>query len=90
MSEDVYTELYNLVSPFIKKKNTMMREAISPHDRLCATLRFLAAGGTFTDLHYRTAIGRQTLGKIIPETCQVIIDVLKGEYFKVCIILYVI
>lgn len=41
-----------------------MREAISPHERLTATL---AEGKTQTTLQHSTLISRQTLGRIIPE-----------------------
>ncbi|KAK9879019.1 hypothetical protein WA026_003832 [Henosepilachna vigintioctopunctata] len=41
MDEDAYLLLLQLVTPFVKKQNTNMREAITPHERLSATLRFL-------------------------------------------------
>ena len=36
MSENVYQKLLSLVSPFIKKKDTIMRSAILPHETLTA------------------------------------------------------
>ena len=42
MSEEVYLQLLTFVTLMIERKNTNMREAISPHERLSATLRFLA------------------------------------------------
>ncbi|KAJ8975151.1 hypothetical protein NQ317_012429 [Molorchus minor] len=42
-----------------------MRTAISPHERLTATLRFLATG---QDLEFTTIISKQALSEIIPET----------------------
>lgn len=39
MDENSYLELLNLVAPFIRRKDTNMRNAISPHERLSATLR---------------------------------------------------
>ncbi len=44
MGEDTYMELLNLVSPLIRKQDTVMRKSISPHEKLTATLRFLATG----------------------------------------------
>lgn len=44
MDENAYNELLHLVSPLIQRQNTVMRESISPHERLTATLRFLATG----------------------------------------------
>ncbi|CAH1991540.1 unnamed protein product [Acanthoscelides obtectus] len=82
MPELVYEELLRLVRPIIAKQDTCMREAISPHERLSATLRFLITGGTYTDLMYSSAISRQSLGNIIPETCDAIYSALK-TYLKV-------
>lgn len=39
MNEDCYVELLNAVTPLIQKNDTNMRNAISPHERLTATLR---------------------------------------------------
>lgn len=83
MSADLYDELLTLVAPIIQKQNTIMREAISPHERLTATLRYLAEGKTQTSLQYSTLISRQTLGRIIPETCRAIYAALKNQYIKV-------
>jgi hypothetical protein len=58
-----------------------MRQAITPHERLTATLRFLATGISYEDLKFSTIMSPQALGKIIPETCRAIYKVLK-EYYK--------
>ena len=42
MEESTYLELLSMVTPFIKRKDSLWRNAISPHERLSATLRFLA------------------------------------------------
>ena len=39
-----FAELDRLVSPLITRRDTIMREAISPSERLALTLRFLASG----------------------------------------------
>lgn len=82
---------YNLltkVEPFISKEDTHFRESISAGARLEATLRFLAAGGSYTNLGYSSRISKQSLSYIIPETCEAIFNVLREEYLKVsCIIL---
>lgn len=83
MSEQSYNKLLSLVTPIIQKQNTIMRDAISPHERLSATIRYLAEGKTQSSLQYSTLISRQTLGKIIPETCRAIYSALKNEYMKV-------
>ncbi|CAD7078115.1 unnamed protein product [Hermetia illucens] len=81
MDSETYNELLRKVSPFIKKQDTIMRDAISPNERLSATLRFLASGQTFEDLKFLTAISPQSLGVLIMETCSAIIKVLK-PYIK--------
>nr|CAI5847706.1 unnamed protein product [Callosobruchus analis] len=83
MDESVYTELLELVSPLLKKEDTIMRTAITPHERLSTTLRYLATGRNYEDLKFTTRISAQALGKIIPETCRAIIVVLKNKYCKV-------
>jgi hypothetical protein len=59
-----------------------MRQAATPHERLRATLRFLATGRSYEDLKFSTIMSPQALGNIIPETCRAICKVLK-EYYKV-------
>lgn len=83
MDEDSYVMLLNLVTPIIEKQDTILRSAISPHERLTATLRYLATGRNYEDLKFTTLISPQSLGKIIPETCSAIFEVLKNDYMKV-------
>ena len=54
-----------------------MRRAITSHERLSVTLRFLATGRSYEDLKFSAAISPQALGVIIPETCTAIYEVLK-------------
>ena len=42
MYEDTYLELLRIVSPLIERRDTVMRAAITPRERLTATLRFLS------------------------------------------------
>ncbi|KAK4881514.1 hypothetical protein RN001_004833 [Aquatica leii] len=83
MDIDTYTYLLELVTPYIIKENTCMRTAISPHEKLTASLRFLATGRSYKDLEFTTIIPKQSLSEIIPETCKAIFKVLKNEYLKV-------
>ncbi|CAH1963126.1 unnamed protein product [Acanthoscelides obtectus] len=82
MNEETYLKLLSMVTPLIKKQDTVMRKAISPHERLTATLRFLATGRSYEDLKFTTIISPQALGVIIPETCEAIYKVLRKDYFK--------
>ena len=42
MSEENYLELLGILDPVLKKQDTVLRQSISSHERLTATLRFLA------------------------------------------------
>ena len=71
IDESIYLTLFSMVSPLIqKKKNTTMRQAVTLHERLTATLRFLATGRSYKDLKFSSVMSPQPLGKIIPETCR--------------------
>lgn len=89
MENHTFYELLNLVRPYIEKQNTVMRESISAEERLVATLRFLATGRSYEDLKFSCAISAQALGKIIPEMCWAIYQVLRGEYLKVSLNIYI-
>ncbi|KAK3788641.1 hypothetical protein RRG08_031297 [Elysia crispata] len=83
MDEETYLELLSLVTPLIEREDTVMRAAISPHERLTATLRFLATGRSYEDLKFSTCISPQALGRIVPETCRAICKCLVKDYLKV-------
>ncbi|XP_068127844.1 putative nuclease HARBI1 [Hyperolius riggenbachi] len=82
MPQEAFHYLLHVVTPLISKEDTWMRKSITPEQRLTATLRFLATGRSLQDLKFSTGISPQALGIIIPETCQAIIDALKGEFMK--------
>ncbi|XP_039763773.1 uncharacterized protein LOC120636385 [Pararge aegeria] len=77
-----YLHLLSLVTPLIKKQDTILRNAITPHERLTATLRFLATGRSYECLKFSTIISPQALSAIIPETCEAIYKVLHKDYLK--------
>lgn len=83
MNDNCFEYLLNLIKPYITKKDTVMRQAISAEERLLVTLRYLATGRSIEDLKFSAIISPQSLGKIIPETCKYIYLVLKEEYLKV-------
>jgi hypothetical protein len=83
MNEETYLNLLSLVTPLIKKQDTIMRKAVTPHERLTATLRFLATGRSYEDLKYSTIISPRALSYIVPETFHAIYEVLKRNYLKV-------
>jgi hypothetical protein len=54
MNEETYLNLLSLLSPLIENQGTIMRESAAPHERLPATMRFLATGRSYEDLKYST------------------------------------
>ncbi|XP_046417437.1 uncharacterized protein LOC124178244 [Neodiprion fabricii] len=80
--EDDWNELLTLLTPAIKKQDTVMRQAISPRDRLTVTLRYLATGNTFQDLSYSTRIAANTISKVIDETLRAIVEVLDSKVWN--------
>lgn len=44
LSIEEFTYLTNLVAPLLQKKDTLMREALKPEEKLAVTLHFLASG----------------------------------------------
>lgn len=82
MDETTYNVLLKMVTPLIQRQDTNMRQAITPHERLTATLRYLASGCSYEELKFATAISPQALGQIIPDTCRAILHCLR-DYMKV-------
>ncbi|XP_073519648.1 uncharacterized protein [Phyllobates terribilis] len=78
MSEESFKELLERVTPRIQRKDTAMRAAIPADERLAVTLRFLATGRSFQDLHFSAAISRPMLSVLIPETCNAIYHSLRS------------
>lgn len=77
MDDDTYLNL-----PFIKKKDTIVRQVTSSHEILSALLRFLADVRRKEDQKFSKMIS-QDLGYIIPETCNAIYKVFPKDYLKV-------
>nr|AAI24960.1 LOC100158389 protein [Xenopus laevis] len=82
MSDSSFETLLQAVAPLIAKQDTCMRQAIPAEQRLIATLQFLATGRSLEDLKIPIGISAQSLGHIIPETCNAIFEALKTAYLK--------
>ena len=70
MSPHNFEYLLSLVAPNITKQTTNFRKPIPPQLRLSVTLRHLATGESHISLSLQYRIGRQTVSKIIPDTCK--------------------
>ena len=53
MNAATFETLLNMVAPLIFRKDTNMREAIPPGERLALTLRFLATGEDLLEMCFR-------------------------------------
>ena len=83
ITPEIFSYLLQLVTPYIEKQNTFMRDCISAGERLQATLLFLANTTSYAALKFGTRFSQPSLSKIIPETCDAIYAALKDEYVKV-------
>ncbi|OTF73868.1 hypothetical protein BLA29_007417 [Euroglyphus maynei] len=79
MSEASYIKLLNLVSPLITKKTTNMRRSITAHERLTATLQWMASGGSLQKLSKNVNISTSGLSGIIVETLDALINKVKDQ-----------
>ena len=82
MGVDHFEELIYLLSPFLQKQDTNMREYLSPEERCCVTLRYLASGQSFRFLEYQFRISKKAISYIVYEVAFAITQALGKEHFK--------
>ena len=82
MDVDRFDELVHLLTPFLQKQDTNMRECIKPEEMCCIALRYLASGESFRSLEYQFRVSKKAISYIIQEVCAAIIDVLGKYHFK--------
>ncbi|XP_057310614.1 uncharacterized protein LOC130648579 [Hydractinia symbiolongicarpus] len=63
-----------------QKQRTMMRDPISPEEKLAVTLRFLATGESYESLMYQFRIHKTTISQFILTVCQEIYLSFKDQY----------
>ena len=80
MDETCFEQLLTQIAPVIRRQDTQFRRSVSPQQRLAVTLRYLATGCSFTELHYNFRISVSLISSIILETCKAIHEVSKNEY----------
>ena len=83
MSPERFEHLLTLVAPIIIKKDTVMRKAIDPAERLSLTLHHLAYGNSQQSSSFEYRIGKSTVSRIVRETCSAIWTVLHSKYLTV-------
>ena len=82
MSPHNFEYLLSLAAPNITKQTTNFRKSIPPQLRLSVTLRHLATGESHISRSLQYRIGRQTVSKIVPDTCKAIYEAIAPIYLK--------
>lgn len=83
MDEGMFSTILSSIRTDIEKNSTMMRNSISPEEKLSIALRFLATGESFQELDFSTKLSKAFLSTAIMEVCEAIYRNLKGVYLKV-------
>ena len=81
MSPTTYEELLAFVAPIIVKQRTIMKDPVSPSERLAVTLRFLVTGDAQCTIAASYRISDSTISRIISEMCTAIWYSLKERNF---------
>ncbi|XP_011860305.1 PREDICTED: putative nuclease HARBI1, partial [Vollenhovia emeryi] len=68
-------ELLGMIGSKLQKQD-VVRQSITPSERLALTLRYLASGDSMTSMSYQYLVGVTTVSNIIRETCAAIWDCL--------------
>ncbi|KAH7961710.1 hypothetical protein HPB52_011561 [Rhipicephalus sanguineus] len=82
MPPRTFDTLLELLRPAISKQDTNYRPAISAHDRLAMTIRFLATGETQRDVAFNFLAGRSTVSSVVAEVTQALWLVLEPLYLQ--------
>ncbi|CAK1587978.1 unnamed protein product [Parnassius mnemosyne] len=68
MSKSSFDELHGRLKDSLQHQR-IVRDCIEPVEMLAVTIRYLASGCTFTDLHLNYRLGISTVSKIVNEVC---------------------
>nr|CAH7749450.1 unnamed protein product [Callosobruchus chinensis] len=82
MSTNSFDELYNGIRDKLIKQNTCMRLSLDTEEKLTITLRFLATGKNFEELHFEYLMGSRTVSAVVKETCTAIWEVFQPLEMK--------
>ncbi|KAL2085802.1 hypothetical protein ACEWY4_019122 [Coilia grayii] len=78
-----FEKLLEIVAPSIIKQHTNYRKAISPDERLCICLRYLATGDSFRSVAFSYRVGVSTVAGVVKQVCEAIWDCLQDTYMPV-------
>ncbi|XP_056090774.1 uncharacterized protein LOC130070418 [Rhinichthys klamathensis goyatoka] len=79
VDKDQFDYILRKVGPSIGKQS-FCRETISPAQRLCICLRYLATGDSFKTIAFSYRVGHSTVAGIVKDVCEAIWDNLVEEY----------
>jgi hypothetical protein len=79
---ELFQELLERVGPRIQHQDTFMRKALEPGLRLAITLRYIATGDSYKSLEYGFRVANNSISRIVPETCEAIIQEFGDELLK--------
>ena len=74
MTPETFFGILRRIERRIVKQDTFWREAISPAHRLAVALRYFATGDTYTSMHFSWYMGDNTIGGIVRQVAEAIID----------------
>jgi hypothetical protein len=77
-----FESLLEMISPFIQKCNTVLRDAIPARLKLEITLNFLATENSYRTLQHMFRVSKPSISNFVPEVCEAIFVMLK-EFIKV-------
>ena len=82
ITPDLFAEMVERLSPKLTKSTTRMRRPLEVGLKLAVTLRHLATGNSYASISYDFRVSKSAISRFVPEVCQAIIDVYKGEVMK--------
>lgn len=81
MQNEQFMFLVDLMSEDLQKQDTVLRKSISPEEKTCLALRYLATGETFRSLEFQFRISRASISKAVIEVSEAIANRL-SDYLK--------
>ena len=83
ITEEIFREIVERVTPRIRRNVTYWRRPISPGLRVAITLRYLATGESYRSLSYQFRVAPNTISLIVPDTCRAIVAAFGDEVMQV-------
>ena len=77
-----FEELVYLLSPFLQKQGTNMRECVRPEERCCVKLRYIAIDESLRSLEYHFWISKEAISYIVFKVAFSITQALGKEHLK--------